>query len=168
MPCPGSLKSADSTMLSCLSPRNPCCGPKAAATRTPAAASASSECASSCVTEAGCASSATRRPASGFANARSPTSRSMPNFIELQRERLRMMEVRLARRVPQRPVRELPAVFLDHRGQADAQLALSLQPDRRRQLEPSRLLPDEDAGLERIALQLTLAVTLERIRRPLA
>ena len=30
MPCTGSVKSGDSTMLSCLSPRSPCCGPKAA------------------------------------------------------------------------------------------------------------------------------------------
>ena len=82
MPCTGSWKSGDSTMLSCLSPRRPCCGPKAAASLTsPQAASASSECVRSCVTEAGCASKATRRPASGARSAPSARSRSMPNFM---------------------------------------------------------------------------------------
>ena len=76
------VKSGDSIMLSCLSPRSPCCGPKAAASlMSPQAASASSECIRSAVTEAGCASSATRRPASGARSAGSPISRSMPNFI---------------------------------------------------------------------------------------
>src|SRR5262245_49194886 len=167
MPCPGSLKSADSTMLSCLSPRSPCCGPNAAAMRTPAAASASSECASSRVTEAGCASSATRRPASGFASARSPTSRSMPNFIELERERLRMVEVRLAGRVAQRPVRKASAVLLDHRRQADAQLSLRLQRNRRRQLEALRVLLDPDHG-SHVTRRHSLAITVERIARPFA
>ena len=37
MPCSGSVKSGDSTILSCLSPRSPCCGPNAAVTFTPAA-----------------------------------------------------------------------------------------------------------------------------------
>ena len=69
MPWTGSLKSGDSTMLSCLSPRRPCCGPKAAVSvRSPQAASASSEWVRSAVTEAGCASSATRLPASGARN----------------------------------------------------------------------------------------------------
>ena len=45
MPCTGSVKSGDSTMLSCLSPRRPCCGPNAAASSTSgSAASASSAC----------------------------------------------------------------------------------------------------------------------------
>ena len=82
MPCTGSWKSGDSTMLSCLSPRRPCCGPKAAVSlMSPQAKSASSECVRSCVTEAGCASKATRRPASGARSAPSARSRSMPNFM---------------------------------------------------------------------------------------
>ena len=35
MPCTGSRKSGDSTMLSCLSPRRPCCGPNAAVMSSP-------------------------------------------------------------------------------------------------------------------------------------
>src|SRR5713226_181875 len=92
MPCTGSVKSVDSIMLSCLSPRSPCWGPNAASSLMPSsAASASSECARSRVTDAGCASSATRLPASGRRSAGSSSSLSMPSFIELQRERLAVM-----------------------------------------------------------------------------
>ena len=89
MPCTGSLKSGDSIMLSCLSPRRPCCGPKAAVIlMSPQAASASSECVRSAVTEAGCASSATRRPASGARKAGSAIRRSMPNFMTARPEKI--------------------------------------------------------------------------------
>src|SRR5689334_14632741 len=122
MPCTGSRKSGDSTMLSCLSPRRPCWGPKAALSRTsPHAASASSECTSPAVTEAGCARRATRRPASGRRSFASSTRRSMPSFIELEGERVAMVEVRLRQRMAQRPVRERACLVLDHGGQAEAQ-----------------------------------------------
>ena len=82
MPSSGSLKSGDSIMLSCLSPRMPCCGPNAAASlMSPQAAKASSACVRSAVTDAGCASKATRRPCSGARKAGSLIKRSMPNFM---------------------------------------------------------------------------------------
>jgi hypothetical protein len=76
------MKSGDSIMLSCLSPRRPCCGPKAAVIfRSPHAANASSECVRSGVTEAGWASNAMRLPLSGARKVGSVISRSMPNFM---------------------------------------------------------------------------------------
>ena len=82
MPCTGSLKVGNSIMLSCLSPRRPCCGPKAAMSLMSShAAKASSECVKSSVTEAGCASNATRLPLSGARKAGSAISRSIPNFM---------------------------------------------------------------------------------------
>ena len=63
MPCTGSSKSADSTMLSCLSPRRPCCGPKAAVSWTsPQRRERIEGMRQLRVTEAGCASSARARP----------------------------------------------------------------------------------------------------------
>src|SRR5262249_45191479 len=121
MVCTGSLKCGDSIMLSCLSPRSPCCGPNAAAILTsPQAASASSECAKSAVTEAGCASKATRLPLSGRRKARSVVNRSMPNFMvtttsnDLKRKTIRMVKIRLAGRMSQCPIRPLTVRFLDH------------------------------------------------------
>ena len=90
MPCTGSLKSGDSIMLSCLSPRSPCCGPKAALIfMSPQAASASSECVRFSVTDAGWASNATRLPDSGARRVRSAINRSMPNFMASPPERIR-------------------------------------------------------------------------------
>src|SRR6185503_6829348 len=154
-------------MLSCLSPRSPCWGPNAAASFTPACGSASSEWTSSRVTEAGCASSATRRPPSGLRSARSPTSRSMPNFIELQREGRRLVKVRLAGRMPQRPVRERAAGIFDHRRQPDPEFSRVPLAHAGLELEPSRLAPDANPRIgarERAAL----AIARERVGRPLA
>ena len=90
MRCIGSLKSGDSIMLSCLSPRRPCCGPNAATSlMSSQAARASSECVRSAVTEAGCASSATRLPRAARASAGSAIRRSMPNFMVLRCQILR-------------------------------------------------------------------------------
>src|SRR3954471_25020365 len=124
MPCTGSAKSADSTMLSCLSPRSPCCGPNAALSfKSPSPANASSECTSSRVTDAGWASNAMRLPASGRRRLRSSSSRSRPNFIDLERECFGVVEVRLARRVAQRPVRKRAIVVLQDRGEAKGERA---------------------------------------------
>src|ERR1051325_361287 len=89
MPCTGSLKSGDSIMLSCLSPRRPCCGPKAALILISLhEANASSVCVRSFVTEAGCASKATRLPPSGARREGSLRSRSTPNCMTTRPEEL--------------------------------------------------------------------------------
>src|SRR6266850_8469811 len=144
MPCTGSLKSGDSIMLSCLSPRRPCCGPNAALSLISGNfASASSECSSSRVTEAGWASSATRLPFSGRRRLASSISRSMPNFIELERKGARMVEVGFAGRVAQRPVREGAALLFDHDGEADRKRRIAIafcearQVGERIEVEPS-------------------------------
>src|SRR6188508_1515660 len=167
MPCTGSLKSGDSIMLSCLSPRRPCCGPNAAVSLMPAAESASSECARPPVTDAGCASNATRRPASGLRSALSASSRSMPNFIELQSEGVLVMEVRLAGRVAQRPVRQRAVGLFDDRRQANAQSAFFVKADLRAEIEPARRALHADLRIgpdERHAL----AIAREAVGRPLA
>src|SRR5574341_604784 len=163
----GSVKSLDSIMLSCLSPRRPCCGPKAAVSRTPACASASSECASACVTEAGCASSATRRFASGLRSAGSSSSRSIPNFTDLERESRAVVKVRLARRMPQRPVRERARRVLDHRGEADEELAVRVRGQARGELEPRVAARDGDARI-RDGERASFAIALEGVSRPFA
>src|SRR5688572_5736880 len=166
MPCTGSLKSGDSTMLSCLSPCNPCCGPSAADRRTPAAASASIECTRLRVTEAGCASSATRRPLRRFASAGSSASRSMPNCIELHREGVRVVKVRLAGRMAQRPIRNRAALLLDHGRKAELQL-LASHIDAGRELEPLAAALHRNRRRSRLRLP-TFAVGGEAVRRPLA
>src|SRR3954469_9915108 len=138
MPCTGSVKSGDSIMLSCLSPRSPCCGPNAALSWTPGSeASASSEWARFASTDAGCATSAMRRPASGWRSALSSSSRSIPNFIELQGKGVAMMEIRLSGGVPERPVRKRGVVFFDDGGQSEHEL-------------PRRRNPHAGAELERL------------------
>src|SRR6185295_17184405 len=79
----GSVKSSDSTILSCLSPRRPCCGPNAAVTLSPAATSASTLWVRSRVTDAGWARIATREPSSGLRRSGSASSRSIPNSTEV-------------------------------------------------------------------------------------
>ena len=59
------------------------------ASRSGKAANASSACVRSCVTEAGCASSATRLPRSALRSAREASKRSKPNFIEHSRRATR-------------------------------------------------------------------------------
>src|SRR5262249_34834012 len=176
MPCTGSVKSGDSTMLSCLSPRRPCCGPKAALSlMSGSAASASRLCVRSGVTEAGCASSATRLPASGARSARSCSRRSMPNFIELEREGVAMVEGGLARRVLQRPVRHAAGVLGDDHGEPEAQARARVCGRKARQLDEcievealvARL--DRDLRIERLIDQRrALAVAAECIGGPFA
>src|SRR5688500_1707415 len=167
MRCSGSLKSGDSIMLSCLSPRRPCCGPNAAVSFTPAAARASSECTRPALTDAGWASSATRRPASGLRKPGSSSSRSMPNFIELQSEGVAVGEVGLSRRMAQRPVRRRAVGFLDHRRQAKAQFACGWMKDARFQFQDRVSALQGDFRIRR-RQRHALAVALEAVRRPLA
>src|SRR5688572_12707576 len=164
MRCTGSTKSSDSTMLSCLSPRSPCCGPNAAVSRKPVSPSASSECTSSCVTDAGCARSATRRPASGLRNALSSTRRSMPSFIELQGECVRVMEIGLAGRMTERPLRARALLVLDHCGETDPNPSRRIS-DLCRQLEPSRR-PYHDDGRVGDGERTSFPVTGELVRGP--
>src|ERR1700682_2016406 len=115
-------------MLSCLSPRSPCCGPNAATSRiSPGAASASRECLRSRVTEAGCASNATLRPARGRRRLGSASNRSIPNFIEFQGERIGVMEIRPARRVPEGPVGKPAVPIFDYRGHGERELRRVMQ-----------------------------------------
>src|SRR6187455_204278 len=167
MPCTGSWKSGDSIMLSCLSPRRPCCGPNAAVSLTPAATSASSECARPAVTDAGCASSATRLPASGLRNALSASSRSIPNFIERQGKGVLVMEVRLARRVPQCPVRQRAAGLFDHGRQANAQSSFLMKLDLRAQREAPRRALDTNFRI-RSDERHAFAVAREAVGGPFA
>ena len=82
MPSSGSLKSGDSIMLSCLSPRKPCWGPKAAVSRMSGSrARASREWVRSSVTEAGCASRAKRQPCRDWRSAGCCSRRSIANFM---------------------------------------------------------------------------------------
>src|SRR5438105_4035438 len=98
MPCTGSLKSGVSIMLSCLSPRRPCCGPNAAARlKSPNAASASSECVRFSVTDAGWATRATRLPAS---DARSDVSASRRSIEFVIRRTRRGADERLEASAP--------------------------------------------------------------------
>jgi hypothetical protein len=85
---------------------------------------ASSECVRSAVTEAGCASSATRRPASGARKAGSAIRRSMPNFMvhgrrKFERKAIGVMEVRLAGWMRQGPIGHAAALVFDQRRQAE-------------------------------------------------
>jgi hypothetical protein len=50
----------------------------------------------------------------------------MPKSIELEYKSVRMMKIRLARRVPERPVGKQPALFLDHSRKPDPQWMLEL------------------------------------------
>src|SRR2546426_11575511 len=162
-------------MLSCLSPRRPCCGPKAAESlmseRLP---SASSECTSSRVTEAGCASSATRFPASGARRSRSASSRSIPNFIELQRKGARVVEVGPVARMRERPVRQAAARFFDDRGEADGQARPDIGRREPREIHERVEIEPRDARLDsNLRVQdfvgecPALAVSGERISGPL-
>src|SRR5882762_308798 len=176
MPCTGSVKSGDSTMLSCLSPRSPCCGPNAALSlMSRSAASASRLCARSRVTEAGCARSATRLPASGARSARSARSRSMPKFIELERKCVAVVKVGLARGVPQRPIGHAAGVLLDNHGEPEAQAAARVrrrqarQIDQRVKVELALARLDRDLRIENLIYKRrALAVAGECIGRPFA
>ncbi len=135
MPCTGSLKFGDSTMLSCLSPRRPCCGPKAAAILTsPHAASASSECVRSAVTEAGCASKCNapagkRRAQRGFGDKSVDAKfHGCYGSGQFKRKAIGMMEVRLAGRMRQRPIGFTAVCFFDHRRKTEMPRATTISP----------------------------------------
>src|SRR5712692_7904152 len=173
MPCTGSVKSGDSFMLSCLSPRRPCCGPKAAVNfKSFRFERASSECTRSRVTDAGCASSATRLPASGRRSAGSSSSLSMPSFIELQRERFAVMEIRLAGRMPERPVGQRAVFVLDDRRQADRKtsaVSQAIEAYAPLDLEPACGAAHGNARIQLLVRERNaVAITLKRVRGPLA
>jgi hypothetical protein len=122
-------KSGDSTMLSCLSPRRPCCGPKAAlSVMSGRAARASSEWVRSAVTEAGWASRATRRPASGRrrvgrragGRCRTGGNGSWRGSFRAAKT-LAEVKVGLGGAVGQRPIALAAVARLDDRGEADVQ-----------------------------------------------
>src|SRR6187401_721342 len=121
MPCTGSLKSGDSIMLSCLSPRSPCCGPKAALIFiSPQAASASSECVRFSATDAGRAS-----------RVRRSTGLCQISWLHRQREftneTVCVMEVRLTRWMRQRPIGDAAIRVLDHGREAETPRAVTRQ-----------------------------------------
>src|SRR5438128_6622928 len=162
-------------MLSCLSPRSPGCGPKAAVSlMSERPARASSECTSSRVTDAGCASSATRLPASGRRSLRSLTSRSIPNCIELQRKGARVVEVGLAARVLERPVRQAATRFFNDHRQAKRQRRPHIGGRRdsreiheRVEIEPRYARLDSDLRVQGFVGECrALAVSGERISGP--
>src|SRR6266850_2441783 len=169
MRCTGSVKSGDSIMLSCLSPRSPCCGPNAATrSRSPSAASASSECTRSRVTDAGCASSATRRPASDFRSARSSSRRSIPNFIELRDERIGVVEIRLAGRVLERPIRK-SAVFVFHYRRKRQRQRRPVDPYKGVELQFFPAVTHANAGIQLLIHERrAVAIACERVRGPFA
>src|SRR6266702_6617968 len=173
MPCTGSEKSGDSIMLSCLSPRRPCWGPKAAVNfKSFRFERASSECVRSRVTDAGCARSATRLPASGLRSAGSSSSRSIPNFIELQRERFAVVEIRLAGRMPERPVGQRAAFVLDDRRQADRKtsaVSQAVEAYAPLDLEPACGAAHGNARIQLLVRERNaVAIALKRVRGPLA
>src|SRR5580658_5973678 len=174
MPCTGSRKSAVSIMLSCLSPRRPCCGPKAADSfRSAQAARASSEWVSRWVTEAGCASNATRRPVSGLRSAGSVNKRSMPNRMasDLEAEAVGVVKIRPVAGMAQGPVAQLTLGTLDDGRDAQPQVAGQVRGhlDIGAQQQPVGLGPKLDAGGADPGKRChTRTVTGKAVRRPLA
>src|SRR5919204_3719223 len=156
-------------MLSCLSPRSPCCGPKAHATVMPSSdVRASSECTSSRVTDAGCARSAMRLPSSGLRNARSSSSRSIPNFIELERKARGVVKIRLSGRMFERPVRKDASLVFDHCAKRNGACVCGTR-YARLELEPLFAAPHGDARIERrIGERRAFAVAPALVGRPLA
>src|SRR5688500_15023617 len=152
MPWTGSVKSSDSTILSCLSPRRPCCGPNAAVSLTPAAASASRLCVRSRVTDAGWASKATRWPSSGLRNSGSASIRSIPNKVmpdclrKLRGEAIGMVKIGLFCRMGQRPVGFGAVLFLEHRRQSELPLFGGVDGDCRADRPPGEIVLHPDIG----------------------
>src|SRR6266550_677798 len=136
MPWMGSVKSSDSTMLSCLSPRRPCCGPNAAVSLTPAAASASRLWVRSRATEAGCARRATRLPSSGLRSSELASSRSIPNRVmaaalgKPRGEAIGRVEIGLVDgRMRERPVGFGAVFLLEDCGEAELPLRVRVHGD---------------------------------------
>src|SRR5918993_1380667 len=152
MPWTGSVKSSDSTILSCLSPRSPCCGPNAAVSLTPAAASASRLWVRSRVTDAGWASKATRWPSSGLRNSGSASSRSIPNKVmldclrKLRGEAIGMVEIGQFRRVGKRPVGLGAVLLFQHRRQSELPFLGGVDGDRRADGPPGEIVLHPDVG----------------------
>ena len=165
-------------MLSCLSPRRPCCGPNAAVRpKSSCAASASSECVRSRVTDAGCASSATRRPASGLRTARSSSSRSMPNFIAPARASVNVAgswKSGLVAAVRERPVGERAVVGLDDGRESGVErcrlreLRQRRERDLRAQVEAIRHAAALDRGAGHLGRGAVAAAAGEAVGRPVA
>src|SRR3979490_1322225 len=167
--CTGSVKSGDSIMLSCLSPRSPCCALNARTSeRSSSAASASSECTRSRVTDAGCASSAKRRPASDFRSARSSSRRSIPNFIDFRGERIGVVEIRLAGRVLERPIGKSAVLVFHYRRKRQRQRR-SVDPYKGVELQLFPAATPANAGIQfPIHERRAVAIARERVRGPLA
>src|SRR5688500_7984312 len=179
MPYFGSVSSAVSTMLSCLSPLIPCCCPNAAVTLIPAAISASRLCTRSSVTEAGCATSATRLPSRGLRSADSASRRSIPNFIAQEpsnarcrkrhREASGRVEIGLALGMRERPVRLHSALLLENCTQPHRAVDLRQPGDRDRRVENRKAaaLAQRAFGLVRERpLAHPCAVTVEIVHVP--
>src|SRR5258706_7220525 len=141
---------------------------------SPSEASASSECCIPSVTEAGCASRAHLRPASGARSLGSARKRSIPSFIELQGKRFGMVEIRLAGRMAQRPVRKCSVRVLDDCREAERKLAAgklrrqTLEVHSGLELEPVCAGTHGDLRIERIVGQRRAVPALtEWVRGPL-
>src|SRR5712671_1857392 len=138
------------------------------------AASASRECRKSAVTEAGCASSAILRPRSAARSRGASMKRSIPNFIEDESERFRMVEIRLARGMAQRPVRKSAAGVFYHHRQSDRDFRLhpgkkTMQGDHGFELEPVRGVAHADLRIQfLIGERPAFTIALERVSGPLA
>ena len=181
MPWAGSRKSGDSTMLSCLSPRSPCWGPKAADNVTSSSAAiASSECVRSAVTDAGCASRATRRPLSGPSQLRfgqKPVDAELHHVLARSISRTNpaaTVEVGFLRAVRERPVRHLSVQVLDDGREPDQQRAVAGQGEQRLErndgLERHPVLRDADRDARRCRIgerDHPVAIGREAVRGPL-
>src|SRR5207249_11358163 len=131
-------------------------------------ASASSEDTRSRDTDAGCASSATRRPASGFRSARSSSRRSIPNCIEFRGERIGVVKVRPAGRMLERPIGQ-SAVFVFHYRRKRQRQYRSVDPYEGVELQSFPAAANGNAGIELLIHERhALAITRERVRGPLA
>ena len=145
MPCTGSMKSADSTMLSCLSPRSPCCGPKAAVRRDVAERRQGVERVHQVTGHrGGMRQQRHAPPGERLAQLRAPraggrcrTSWVSRGAIEREREAVRVVKIGPAGRVAQRPVRQPTLGGPPRRAQSDAAAAAARQ--RRKTRERARV-----------------------------
>src|SRR5436190_17200407 len=114
-------------------------------------------------------------------NAASPRStssewkRSGADFIDLQGEGFPMVEVGLARRVPQCPIGDVAALLLDHHGKADGKWCTRIGRRKPRQvgkgveIEAPRRRLHSDLGIQRFICQGgPFAITPEGIVGPFA